>query len=229
MGRSPALLHARPEYKAQSPLVLNHILRTALPVFDRSTEEGVRFRIYRMGCLEMRTTQELGKEEIVGMVYSMHAPPPAGSKDVHVRGSVESTKEQEKIIKATEYVESALGEVKGARVSRRYFVVLETEQGSKIVTEQLHDGTVTWQEDPDAFEERLSFAKVLRSASWSAGVPVRETLSFRDSEAANSGATSSQSACKKYCRSAYDRARGVKTPSGRVAVRSRAVPAILRR
>jgi len=230
-GRSPALLHPRPEYKAQSPLLLNHILRTALPVFDRSTEEGMRFRIYRMGCLEMRTTQELGREEVVGMVYSMHAPPPAGSTVLHGKGKAESTKEREKIMKATEYVESALGEgqVEATRTSRRYYLVLETDQGSKIVTEQLQDGNVTWQEDPEDLEARSTFAKVIKTGSWSAGVPVREMLTFCNREAERSTDAVSQSARKKYARTAFDRARGVKATASRGVVRGRAVPAILRR
>jgi len=230
-GRSPALLHPRPEYKAQSPLLLNHILRTALPVFDRSTEEGMRFRIYRMGCLEMRTTQELGREEVVGMVYSMHAPPPAGSTVLHGKGKAESTKEREKIMKATEYVESALGEgqVEATWTSRRYYLVLETDQGSKIVTEQLQDGNVTWQEDPEDLEARSTFAKVIKTGSWSAGVPVREMLTFCNREAERSTDAVSQSARKKYARTAFDRARGVKATASRGVVRGRAVPAILRR
>ena len=38
---------------------------------------------------------------------------------------------------------------------RRYFTVLETEEGHKITTERLQDGSVLWEENPSNLEDRL--------------------------------------------------------------------------
>merc|ERR1712032_1205869 len=64
--------------------------------------------------------------------------------------------ENEKIVKVTHYVESADGEP-------RQYVALETEKRNVIITEELDDGTVTWEENPQNLETRNTLAKVLRS------------------------------------------------------------------
>jgi len=48
-------------------------LETAVPNFDKLTEEGSRFRIYRVGGLEMRTVQEADGPETVGAVLAARA------------------------------------------------------------------------------------------------------------------------------------------------------------
>jgi len=66
-------LIARPEYKGHAAELLEGVLRTSAPIFDKSTEDGMHFRIYRLGSLEVRTAQELGSEEVVGAVYSVYS------------------------------------------------------------------------------------------------------------------------------------------------------------
>merc|ERR1712060_342696 len=59
----------RPEFLSQAA-VLGPALASALPTFDKCTEDGIRFRIYRVGGIEVRTTQESGSEEEIGAVFS---------------------------------------------------------------------------------------------------------------------------------------------------------------
>merc|ERR1719456_1963722 len=72
--RPQASLHERPEYKGQAAALLLQVIRASAPVFDQRTEEGLRFRVYQMGTLEVRTTQMVGGEEEVGVVFSIRAP-----------------------------------------------------------------------------------------------------------------------------------------------------------
>jgi len=55
---------------------LRRMLKSATPSFDKSTEEGIRFRIYNFGILEVRTTQQpdLGSSEMIGAVFSTSEP-----------------------------------------------------------------------------------------------------------------------------------------------------------
>jgi len=53
------------------------MLQNTMPVFDRSTEEGLRFRIYRLRNIEARTLQEPLEEEVVGMVCSTQESAPS--------------------------------------------------------------------------------------------------------------------------------------------------------
>merc|ERR1712129_292337 len=63
----------------------------------------------------------------------------------------------EKIIKATQYVETA----SVGRLRCRYYVVFETEGGRKVVTEMLPGGKAAWKANPKDVEDRNSLAKVL--------------------------------------------------------------------
>lgn len=59
-----------PEYLTQES-TLKQLLKDTVPVFDKSTEEGTRFRIYKAGNLEVRTTQDFEGNEVMGAVFSM--------------------------------------------------------------------------------------------------------------------------------------------------------------
>merc|ERR1712151_329977 len=65
-------LQARPDYKAKAA-AFDRILQSALPIFDKSTEDGLRFRIYNVGSLEVRTMQEYDGGETIGAVFSVRA------------------------------------------------------------------------------------------------------------------------------------------------------------
>jgi len=191
------VLHARPDYKAEA-LAVEHMLKSASPVFDRSTEDGIRFRIYRFGSLEVRTTQTSEGDEEIGVVFSIRASAQGAAED---RKQDRCVKDAEKVVKVTEYVE---------RVNELHwhsYLVLETDQGNVIVTEQLKDGRVTWEENPRDLEDRNSLAKVIRSASRSnSGVFVQDMKAHRAKEQSDIGASPSK--CKRYAQGAFVRAIG---------------------
>merc|ERR1712151_603585 len=58
------------EYQGQEAAILDRIAKTTSPLFDKQTEEGTRFRIYKSGSLEVRTVQEREGEEVVGAIRS---------------------------------------------------------------------------------------------------------------------------------------------------------------
>jgi len=59
---------------AEAPM-LRRIIGSATPLFDKSTEDGMRFRIYQVGDLEVRTTQEFDGTEVINVVFSNHTDP----------------------------------------------------------------------------------------------------------------------------------------------------------
>jgi len=61
------VLQSCPEYKAEAHTLLKSM---AAPVFDKTTEEGTRFRIYKSGRMELRTVQEFNGQEVVGAVFT---------------------------------------------------------------------------------------------------------------------------------------------------------------
>mmetsp|Transcript_139414 Transcript_139414/g.242666 ORF Transcript_139414/g.242666 Transcript_139414/m.242666 type:complete len:1003 (-) Transcript_139414:137-3145(-) len=208
--RAKGMLHARPDYKVQLRL-LGHILQSATPVFDKSTEEGLRFRIYRIGTLEVRTTQEPDGKEDIGIVYSVRRRRPQQESPAAKIG------EQEKIVKVTEYVERISGRKDTDPESsscRRYYLVLETEKGHKVVTEQRTDGHATWQESAEDLEDRNSLAKVLRLKECSNGITVQDYKHFQEGVIHRVGPYGpTRSACKRYVRNGFALASGVNGPN----------------
>jgi len=181
-------LHARPDYLAQTGL-FDQTLKSATPFFEQSTEEGLAFRIYRIGSLEVRTTQEHGGREEVGAVFSRSQATPDLATGTQV------TNGHERVAKITEYVEEG----------PRYYVVIETECGNVMVTEKLEDGVTTWVENPRDLEARNSFAKVLRCEETNGqGVLLRDVKSYQTSRI-GLGSTDT-SAQKRYARNAFNRA-----------------------
>lgn len=179
-------LHARPDYKAEASM-FDDALKSTVPAFDKTAEDGTRFRVYKIGSLEVRTTQAQDAKELVGAVFSARAAAQGESR----------AEAQEQILKATQYVERV------GSSQCRYYVVLESEQGHAILTEKLADGSVAWEENPQDLEDRNSLAKVLRSADCrGAGVSVGDLQSFK-SGGAPRGASS-----KRYADSAFAQAAG---------------------
>jgi len=147
VGRSPC---------KEEAAKLEQAVRTAAPTFDRSTEDGTRFRIYVVGGLEVRTIQEHGGKELIGQIFSARAHGLVG-------GEVGGVKDADCIVKATEYVESAGHRSPAARPTKlqcHYYVVLETRAGGEVVTERLATGAVAWVENPKDLEARNMMAKV---------------------------------------------------------------------
>merc|ERR1719453_2498751 len=84
---------------------------------------------------------------------------------------------------------------------RRYFTLLETEEGRKHTTERLQDGSVLWEENPSNLEERCSLAKVLRSKECEAGVSTEDLRELVSAARALGPASSSH--CKNWARSTF--------------------------
>jgi len=193
-------LQLRPDYEAQAAM-FEQALREATPAFDRSSEDGLRFRVYKLGSLEVRTTQEHNGTEVIGSVFSVRQSPAAP-------GDRRRVQETEKVTKVTEYVESCKGTADG--VSRRSYVVLETEEGNLIVTERRIGGAVVWEENPDDLEDRNSLAKFIRSCSCSVTKKALVTVEDLESSKAAKGSAfgASNSGCKHYAQAIYNQARG---------------------
>jgi hypothetical protein len=207
-------LISRPEYKGHAAELLESVLRTSAPVFDKSTEEGMRFRIYRLGSLEVRTTQELSGEELVGAVFSIRNSTSISNRGDNQDGCSISSKAaisaDELIVHATEFVERAFVEGGKPSALRRYYLVLETKNGHIILTERLPNGQVTWVEDPEELEDRNSLAKVTRVSACQPNLVVQDLKTYQSTVAkgASQAGVASPSVCKRFARSAYARAVG---------------------
>jgi len=188
-------LHPRPEYIAEAHL-FDHIVASVTPIFDMLTEDGMRCRIYRQGSLEVRTHQEHEGKETVGSVFSIRAV---------ARGQVGQKKaeDHELIVKATEYIQRT-----GAH--NQSYVVVETDKGSVIVTEMACDGTTSWEENLEEFEDRNSLAKVVRTAECKdKGVSVREFREFQAKGGLRPGLVAGKGEGKLYAQRAFSRAVGL--------------------
>mmetsp|Transcript_7921 Transcript_7921/g.14917 ORF Transcript_7921/g.14917 Transcript_7921/m.14917 type:complete len:1036 (-) Transcript_7921:84-3191(-) len=162
-------------------------------IFDKVTEDATRFRIYRLGSLEVRVVHESGGEESERAVFSRAA-------GLDEQSPPKSLQDTETIRKVTAYV-SRIAE--GAQ-SLRYYVVLETSVGNVIVTEMSKDGMTTWEENPASLEDRNSLAKVLHSENFcSTKVTVQQLRFHQAAEARDTGCRVSGSTCKRYAQGVY--------------------------
>lgn len=146
----------------------------ATPTFNKCAEDGTRFRMYQIGGVEVRTVQDHGGQEVIGVVVESAA---------HQSTLVEATaaavvRESEYVVKVTEYVEAAPCKAETeASLPWRYFVVLETEAGGIVVVEKFEDGREVWQEGSDGLAARRALAKVVGCADCQgAEVTLRDAL-----------------------------------------------------
>jgi len=189
-------LYLRPDFKYEA-VALDQALKSAAPAFDKTTEDGLRFRVYRLGSLEVRTTQEQTGYEVVGAVLSTRAPGTACEK-----GQEKAVSDEEKLVKVTEYVERAQRSASGYR----YYVVLHTETGA-MVTELLENGSVAFEVAPADLEDRTSLAKVLRSTNCrSARVSVGDMRKHVEAKSSETGASASMR--KRFARGVFRRVGG---------------------
>lgn len=199
-GRGQETLHRRRDYENEAAL-LEEILKSVAPVFDKSTEDGMRFRIYRIGSLEFRSTQDHSAKERIGVVFSIHSLLQDPVQGVIRRSAAIIDLEQ--FTSVTEYVERAFSGLVGAGDStfyHRYFLVLETEKANKVLTELLWNGKVVWAENEN-FEARTSLAKVTFSKNCKCGVTVATMKAFWEKamqDVAKEGI--SRASCKRYVR-----------------------------
>jgi len=182
-------------------------LRSAAPVFDRTAEDGCRFRVYGIGALQVRTVQDFSGGETVLAVFSVSAPAQADAQSI----AKEPMPGSQRVVKATLYVENASAGVGGGEIEVcvrcRYYAVLETDGGSSVVTEMLADGTATWEENSEALEHRNSLARVLQCAECALGsVTVDSLKAYRASQTRRGCLGASRSRCKRYARQVYQKA-----------------------
>lgn len=142
---------------------MKDILPAAAPEFEKATEDGTLFRIYRLGSLEVRTVQEPGLPEAIGVVFSART---TAWNSQPSRGA-STLSGEEKIAKGSLYLE-AIDSQTSARLDEKwssrlnychYYVVFETEKGNVIVTEMLGDGSAIMAVNPEGVEDRNSLAK----------------------------------------------------------------------
>merc|ERR1711972_527449 len=185
----------RPDYLSEG----NRLVRSAMPMFDKTTEDGTHFRVYRVGTLEIRTTQAHDGEEVTGAVFS-RAPMAAATTTPDASRTIART---DKVVKALEYVEHA-GPACMARRERQYYVVMQTEDGAAIVTEKLLDGKAIWVENPEGLEARNSLARVVRAANLtSKQVTVADMKHYQIDELARNNGCAKRSECKTYADSIF--------------------------
>merc|ERR1719210_1784094 len=176
-------------------------LKSVIRGFDKTTEEGIRFRMYKIGSLDVRTTQEGNGEEIIGAVFSIRSSTSPSTSQKHIQ-------DHDKIIKVTEHVEAAQHNA----VYCHSYTVLKTIQGDVIVTEKLKDGTVTWEENPEDLEDRNSLAKCIRAWDCSrskVNVTVGDMKSYKKAHAIESGASHSKR--KHYAQLVFNRVKGLES------------------
>jgi hypothetical protein len=155
-------LQHRTDYMSRA----EHVLKSSVPTFERIAEDGETFRIYRVGGLEVRTTQRHDSKEMVGAVLAMRQiadRPPGRVVPAH-----------QKISKVSQYVEGS----SNAGEHCNYFAVLEIENGSTIVTEYLEEN-VSWAENSFDLADRISLAKVVRSGTCCKGITVQDLINHR--------------------------------------------------
>jgi hypothetical protein len=201
-----ALYAASPEALAAAP----QVLASGAPLaFDERTEDGMRFRAYRAEGLEVRTTHAHDGEETIAAVFSTRPPSAGLAMDV----SCEAMR-AETIIKVTEYVERRLaGQMQTDDFN--FFIVLETEKGHLVVTEELLEtgnGQGAWRAaEPHSLEVRIAKAKVLRVADLRTAGNNFAPLALGELMAASSFGQQQQpladrAQCRGYSRGVYDRA-----------------------
>jgi len=179
-GAEPATartLWARPDCTAAAQ-AFQHALKSVTPEFDKSTEDGTAYRIYTLGSIEVRTSQEHDDQEVLGAVFSTSAPVPGAADTGTVPDTDRTVQDTDRIIRVTEYVERTNSgsspsrdwestlravELSGSSLHHCY-IMLRTEADDVIVTERLPCGTVAWRENPRDIEDRCSFARMVRTA-----------------------------------------------------------------
>eukprot|EP00931_Biecheleriopsis_adriatica_P086789 TRINITY_DN6137_c0_g1_i1.p1 TRINITY_DN6137_c0_g1~~TRINITY_DN6137_c0_g1_i1.p1 ORF type:complete len:1079 (+),score=262.27 TRINITY_DN6137_c0_g1_i1:107-3238(+) len=167
MARKSGLVQLHVDSVFQQTL-LKDVLPVAAPEFSKATEDGVIFRIYRIGSLEVRTIEEPGLGEEVGVVFSSRAP----TWNIAGKQAVKQVRDDEKVVKARIYIEAIDGDT-ALQLDKKwsskrldychYYVVAETEDANTIVTEMLRDGTAVLALNPEGVEDRNSLAKLMLS------------------------------------------------------------------
>mmetsp|Transcript_26815 Transcript_26815/g.86865 ORF Transcript_26815/g.86865 Transcript_26815/m.86865 type:complete len:398 (+) Transcript_26815:3-1196(+) len=180
----------RPDLEAQQEL-LREVLSAATPAFERQTEDGTHFLVYKIGSLEVRATKARDGRLSIGAVFSVGSAPP-------LDGGCRYTEDSEKVVKVTKYVERC----SSGKLRCKYYVVVRTEEGNAVVVEKLLNGSVVWTENPEDLESRNFLAKVMRSEDCKGStITVGELRGSARLSSASDGMSPSE--CKQYAQTAY--------------------------
>jgi len=141
----------------QTSMHLLELLEPSKAVFDKTTDDGQRFRIYSLGEVEVRTTQQVDGTEELGAVFTCTTR----STD----RSLKRMHDEDWVSEVTEFVErtSPTSTLKQNSSGCTYFAVLSTHSGHIVVVERQGDAQTSWDEDPPGWEHRKTFARVLRT------------------------------------------------------------------
>jgi hypothetical protein len=203
-SRARDSLQPRPDLLGQAAIA--SMIPKLVPVFDRSAEDGLRYRIYRQNALELRTTQKLNGQEVVGAVFSICE---ADSSESKVLSKKVQLQMNEKLSKVTEYVErSARDSISASGLRCAYFLVLQTDRGNTIMTERGLSGDLTWEVNPEHLERRISLAKVTRSKECKTGVTVQDMREIRIRLTGIASQEGRKLSSKRYTSFAFKRAAG---------------------
>jgi len=145
-------LIARPDLMAEDHM-LQEVLASTPPTFQKSTEEGTEFLIFNIGNLEVRATRALDGEMKVGAVFSE-----GGAEMKAAFRNPLPTDDERMVVHAAEFVE------RGQSGTVHYFVVMDLEDGNVMVGERFASGKEAWTENPEHLAARISAAKLMRKA-----------------------------------------------------------------
>jgi len=191
-------------------------LKSVGPVFERSTEDGAVFRIFRHGSLEVRTVQVAEQEEKIGVVFSTL---PESSEKAADDCLGNELAEGGRVVRVTEHVSAAEatgGAGPAADGNLRYFLVLETEEGRTIALEKLQSGAVTWTENPGDPHEWAPGSRVVGSMNcYKAGITVAEMRRYRAAYESSKAASAAE--CRRFADGVYSRAWAFSSPDWRRA------------
>mmetsp|Transcript_58316 Transcript_58316/g.138812 ORF Transcript_58316/g.138812 Transcript_58316/m.138812 type:complete len:935 (+) Transcript_58316:99-2903(+) len=178
--------------------LVKEVLPNAAPDFQKSTEDGAVFRIYRIGSLEIRTTQEKFGPEKVGVVYSGCTP------TWNMASAAVDLPEREKLQEIKIFLEAA--EEASDKQPYHFYVVCHTVKKNIIVTERLANGSTTFVVNPKNLEDRNSLAKHMFKAD------CLETSTLKDLKIMqvnmNRTEAVSLSARKQYVKSVFNKVTG---------------------
>jgi len=158
--------------------LLENVLPAAAPEFNQVTEDGIVFRIYKIGSLEVRTMQEADEPETIAVVFS------SGTASWEGKAVDSEDVLRDRLVKCKVYVEameqeSQLHLAKDTRTGCNFYIVLETEKKNRIVTEALGAGALSWVQNPHNLEDRNSLAKLLFTADCKDEVYARDVKQFQ--------------------------------------------------
>jgi len=195
------------------------IIENVKPMFDKRTEDFTRFRIYRRGNVEVRTIQEDGSsDEVIGVVFEVTTAPPLSDNSPVVKvtefvksGETSLDAGKEQLNQGEDAHASPAGDSTPAGRPGQlyvYFVLYETDLGDAIVTEQLPDGAILWEENPADMDERFMKARVLRVSDCSSTRNLISDLRHQYQEAVAEAAASADSltrvSTRRYASMAFE-------------------------